>query len=323
MWEIFPRQVFCVKKSHEMVKIRNQKMSNPANPPLPDSPPVTDSVGAVVGPSPAVVKALQMVLRPLVRLMLAQGVTYPYLAEMLKGLFVQVARDEFGLKGQKPTDSRISLLSGVHRKDVSRLRDVPAQSSAPAVVPLGAQVVARWTSDPRYLDALGRPLPLARLISESAEQSFEALVSGVSSDIRSRVLLDEWLQQGVVHLDSEGRVGLNMATFVPSQGSSDKAYYLGHNLGDHAAAAVHNLLGRQPPFMERSVHYGELPPAAVADLAALAQDQGMAALLTLNRAAKAVNAPASSQGPGHRFTFGVYFYSAPDAVDQDPVERSS
>ena len=47
------------------------------------------------------------------------------------------------------------------------------------------------------------------------------------------------------------------------------------------------------------------------------------AIADLNRAAKAVNAPASSQGPGHRFTFGVYFYSAPDAVDQDPVERSS
>ena len=76
------------------------------------------------GPSPALVRALRQVLRPLVRLMLAQGITYPYLLELLKGLFVEVADKEFRLDARPPTDSRISLVSGVHRKDVSRLRQL-------------------------------------------------------------------------------------------------------------------------------------------------------------------------------------------------------
>jgi hypothetical protein len=245
--------------------------------------------------------------------MVAQGVTYPYLTEILKALFVQVARDEFGLKGQAPTDSRISLLSGVHRKDVSRLKVSKEGVAAPDVVPLGAQVIARWTSDRHYLDEGGHPLPLARLSRENPDASFEGLVSGVSSDIRSRVLLDEWMAQGIVALDEQGRVVLNMTAFVPAQGSADKAFYLGHNVGDHASAAVHNLLGRSPPFMERSVHYGELPAEAIKPLAELAQQEGMEALLSLNRAAQAVGSDTGDQPQGsHRFTFGVYFYSTSD-----------
>ena len=76
------------------------------------------------GPSPALVRALRKLLRPLVRLMLAHGITYPYLSDLLKGLFVEVAEQDFRLDAKAPTDSRVSLVSGVHRKDVARLRSL-------------------------------------------------------------------------------------------------------------------------------------------------------------------------------------------------------
>ena len=90
-------------------------------------PPVAeqDTAPGIAGaPSPAVVRALRKVLRPLVHLMLSRGITYPYLSDMLKGLFVEVADRDFRLDDKPPTDSRISLISGVHRKDVSRLRQL-------------------------------------------------------------------------------------------------------------------------------------------------------------------------------------------------------
>lgn len=274
--------------------------------PNPDAPTAT--------PSPAFVLALRRALRPLVRLMLARGVTLPYLTELLKALLVEVADKEFRIGTKAPTDSRVSLVTGVHRKDVSRLRQAMNSSaeSVPQVVSLGAQLVAVWLGSPRYLDDEGRPRPLPRFVSEGGELSFEGLVTSVNSDIRSRVVLDEWLRLGVVHFDDERRVCLNAEAFVPAAGFDEKAFYLGHNLHDHAAAAAHNLLGDQPAFLERSVHYDALSPGSIQLLARQSEEFGMKALLALNKSALAAEQKdAGDNTPRQRMTFGIYFYAEP------------
>ena len=268
-------------------------------------------------PSPALVLALRRVLRPLVRLMVSRGVTYPYLGELLKGLFVDVADKEFRIGSKAPTDSRVSLVTGVHRKDVSRLRQALDSSAetVPSVVSLGAQLVAVWMGSGRYLDEAGKPRPLPRFISEGGDLSFEALVASVNSDIRSRVVLDEWLRLGVVRFDDERRVCLNAEAFVPAEGFDEKAFYLGHNLHDHAAAAAHNLQGGKPPFLERSVHYDGLTPETIALLARQSEELGMKALLAVNKSAMAaeetdaVQTAVADPLPRQRMTFGIYFYA--------------
>jgi Family of unknown function (DUF6502) len=267
-------------------------------------------------PSPALVQALRRALRPLVRVMLAQGITFAYAAELLKSLMVEVADQNFRLDGKPPTDSRVSLLSGVHRKDVNRLRSAHTTDSAdtkmPSIVSLGAQLVAQWLGNPQYQDAQGQPKPLPRYISEAGVESFEGLVMGVNSDIRSRVVLDEWIRLGVVQLDDERRVCLNTQAFVPAKGFDEKAFYFGHNLHDHAAAAAHNLLGQAPPFMERSVHYSGLSAQTIELLAAQSKELGMQALLAVNKTAmERENVDATSAKAGQRMTFGVYFYAEP------------
>lgn len=268
-------------------------------------------------PSPALVLALRQVLRPLVRLMLARGVTFPYLADLLKTLFVEVADKEFRIGAKPSTDSRVSLVTGMHRKDVSRLRQ-DLHSSAetvPSIVSLGAQLVAVWLGSPRYLDNNGRPKPLPRFVSEGGALSFEGLVASVNSDIRSRVVLDEWLRLGVAHFDGERRVCLNAEAFVPAEGFDEKAFYLGHNLHDHAAAATHNLLGSQPAFLERSVHYDALSPGSIQLLARQSEEFGMKALLALNKSALAAEQKdADDATPRQRMTFGIYFYSEPSVT---------
>jgi hypothetical protein len=247
--------------------------------------------------------------------MIARGVTLPAMVELLKSLLVEVAAKEFAIGDKPPTDSRVSLVTGVHRKDVSRLRAqlLASEPPAPAVVSLGAQVVAVWMGSPQYLDPEGHPLPLARFASDGGALSFEALVASVNSDIRSRVVLDEWVRQGLVRVDDERRVHLNAEAFVPAEGSDDQAFYFGHNLHDHAAAAAHNLLGGQPPFLERSVHYDALAASAVQQLARQSEAAGMKALLAVNKSALAASqaAPGEAGAARHRLTFGIYFYSEP------------
>jgi hypothetical protein len=280
---------------------------------------------AGTAPPPSLVRALRRVLRPLVRLMLARGATYPWVSELLKALFVEVAEEDFRIDSKPPTDSRVSLVSGVHRKEVNRLRreKVSRGESVPSVVSLGAQLVAVWLASSPYADEDGRPRPLARFVSDGGDLSFEALVAGVNSDIRPRVVLDEWLRLGVVHFDSAQRVCLNVQAFVPAEGFDEKAFYLGHNLHDHISAAAHNMSGAPKPFLERSVHYDALSAASIEALAAQAEKAGMSALLAINKTAMALEqSDASQPSPRQRMTFGIYFYSEPTGpvAEAQPVD---
>lgn len=260
------------------------------------------------------VSAVRRILRPLVRLLLSQGLTYQWLSDVLKEIYVDVANADFNLGEKRQTDSRVSLLTGVHRKDVRRLRETPMRrevgAEAPPAVSLGAQLVARWASDPRYLDEEDRPRPLARLASQGS-LSFESLVAEVSKDIRARPVLDEWLRLGVAHVDAEDRVHLNVEAFVPEKGFEEKVFYLGANVHDHLAAAVDNVSGRKPAWMERSVHYDALTDLSIDELAALAEKTGMTAMKAVNRRAMELEKRDSGKAGLRRINFGVYFYSAP------------
>ena len=60
--------------------------------------------------------------------MMQSGLTYPILADALRRLFVDVAVEDILTDPKSRTDSRISLLTGVHRKELKRLREMPADA---------------------------------------------------------------------------------------------------------------------------------------------------------------------------------------------------
>jgi hypothetical protein len=251
-------------------------------------------------------------LRPVIRLAIHYGLTYPSLAELLKSVYVEVADGEFRIDGKLQTDSRVSMLTGVHRKDVKRLRSEAAVDTRelPKSVSLGAQIAAVWSSRPEYLTADGEPRPLPRVSADDAQPSFDSLVRSVSRDIRSRVVLDEWLRLGVVSIEQD-QVLLNRAAFVPATGFEEKTFYLGQNLHDHAAAIAHNVIGGQIPMLERCVHYDDVKGEVVGELAKAAETWGMKALRTVNT--KVLDAGTASEGAlgRWRMNFGVYFYAEP------------
>ncbi|MBB5019649.1 hypothetical protein HNQ59_002957 [Chitinivorax tropicus] len=261
-------------------------------------------------PSSRLLIAVRHLLRPLVRLLLGNGVTYPALLELLKEAYVKEA-ETLSIDGKPPTDSRISLLTGVHRKDVRRLRDEPTAKLA--YESLTAQLFARWISTPDYLDEAGNPLPLARLASHGGGQSFEALVQSVSKDIRPRVVLDEWLRLQRVAVDAEDRVHLKVKEFLPNASQDDKVFFAGQNLHDHIAAVAHNVSGALPPFLERCVFYDGLTTTEVAALKTLAESEGMSVLQLLSRQAMAMKADRT-QPPAApmRINCGIYFYCEPE-----------
>ena len=239
--------------------------------------------------------------------------TYPQLSSLLKEVFIEVAERDFRLDDKAQTDSRLSLLTGIHRKDVKRLRKLSVGDEAtPTALSLGAQIVSRWTTDPAFTDAAGAPRALPRQ-AEPGSEGFDSLVESVSRDIRPRSVLDEWLRLGVAHIDDADSVVLDASAFIPSKGFEEKAFFVGRNVADHIAAGAHNLMGGDPPLMERSVYYNHLTAASVAELRALSADRGMAALQDVNRAAmKLQRRDRSRPMADRRLNFGVYVYEEVD-----------
>ncbi|MBS4097681.1 MAG: hypothetical protein KGZ83_12690 [Sulfuricella sp.] len=267
-----------------------------------------------------VVAALRRVLRPLVRLMLFYGIRFQSFCDLAKTAYIQVAEEEFKLDGKPQTDSRISLLTGVQRRDVKQLREAAGAGADNLQPSLSAQLLAIWSGDPAYLDAQGQPLPLARLTSKGTARSFEELVRSVSKDFRPRVVLDEWLRQGIATLDAEDNVRLAAEAFVAPHGLDEQAFFFGQNVHDHLAATAHNLTGGAPPFLERCVFYEKMSAESVEEFKRLAEAAAMKALHSVNRDALELQKRDEGRPDAvHRANFGIYTYSEIDHENDNPV----
>jgi hypothetical protein len=258
-------------------------------------------------------------LRPLVRLCIRSGMTFPALAQLLRELFVNVAEHDFALEGKEQTDSRVSLLTGIHRKEVARLRGAGAPvHEAPATLSRTSAIIARWLAAPEFTDAKGEPLPLPRTAEDDAP-SFEQLVESITKDVRPRAVLDEWLDRKLVAINDDDEIVLIDTGFVPRGDDDRKWHYLGRNLHDHVAAAAENVSGPAPRFLERAVHYDGLSPKLAKRLEVRSRELAMEALKVANREAN--RALAKDKGGNSRWNFGVYvFHEDLDGTPDDGGE---
>ncbi len=257
----------------------------------------------------ALVKAVKLLCKPLIRLLIEKGITFPQFRELMKELYVEVADEHFSLDDKKPSDSRIFVLTGIHRKDIKRIRQQGEQGEQKITssASLSGEIVARWNSMPEYLDDKGKPRQLLKSGSND-EAGFEQLVSSVSKDVRPRVILEEWLRLNIVRLKDD-YVVLNKSAFVTNKEFKEMAYYLGHNVHDHMASCVNNILSEEEPMLERSVYYASLTEDSVSKLNAIASKKGNDLLQHLNKQAiKLYDADKHKSDATHRMRLGVYWY---------------
>jgi len=216
------------------------------------------------------IDALRSVMAPLARLAVARGLTYASAEETLKQAFVHAARDEQIALGQAPHRlvSRISTVTGINRREVTRL--VEAADAGPPVpeASLASQVFTRWLSD-RSLRVRGKPRPLPR---QGDAPSFEALARSVTQDVHPRSLLDELCRLQLARWDVEAdTVTLIQDGFTPRGDWQRMLGFLGTNVGDHMQAAVQNVLAEESTHFEQAVFADGLSPESVEMLRALAR----------------------------------------------------
>ncbi len=198
----------------------------------------------------ALADALRALLGPLARLAVARGLPYAAVDEMLKLAFVEAASAAHpGLLPHRRV-SRISTVTGINRREVTRLTQ-EAQPARPRGRSLVGELYLHWRSDPLYRDEQGAPRVLPR---QGDAPSFETLAQAITRDVHPRSLLDEMLRLKLATLDPARDTVSAANDATPSGDISNVLAVLGSNVGDHLTAAVENTLHGPQAHFEQALY---------------------------------------------------------------------
>jgi hypothetical protein len=267
--------------------------------------------------------ALRRLLRPLVRRMIAYGVTYPAFAQLAKQVFVEVAEAEFALAFKRQTDSRIALVTGVARKEIAQLR---RRRAAAGELPdieetVVTHVIGRWMAGPPYATPDGTPRRLPYEGAGPQVPSFAGLVREIGGDIPVRAVLDELLRIGSAHLAADGDVELRREAHIPSENAEGRFTLLGSDPGELFGTIAHNIEHPDAAWLQRKVSYDHVGADA---LPALREETRQAGLEFVRRANALVSSydrdrtPDAPAGARTRVAIGVYYYEEPVAPASEP-----
>ena len=192
-------------------------------------------------------------MRPIIRIGLRNGLMYGEFVQVCKSLYVEVATEDYGLRGRKTNISRVAVLTGLNRKEVKRVRDElesgERQQGSEGKGHHGldriTRVLSGWHHDAEFTDAEGQPRPLSVGEGKPAtDVSFHKLVKRYGGDVPPVALLTELKRTNTVkEIQPDIFVPLHRY-FIPS---SNEQYAIDRAAGvisDLADTLHHNLYGR-------------------------------------------------------------------------------
>lgn len=225
-------------------------------------------------------KAANRILRPLVRVMLRNGIACGSFEEMVRKAYVDMA---FALaeKEGKSTVSAVSAQTGLSRKEVKRLQEIECDegSSNSQKYNRAIRVISGWMNDPRFISDEGISKPLNM---EGSDQSFASLVKDYSGDIPTRAMFDLLHKSGCVE-QVDGKVFLISHAYVPGNDPVDIINILGTDTHELMNTVIHNMsCEKQQRRFQRKVSTKQLATVHVDDFKKYASHRSQALLEDLD-----------------------------------------
>ena len=258
--------------------------------------------------------AVARILRPLIRILLRNGVSYGTFADIAKNQFVEVARKEFAIEGRKQTISRLAVVTGLTRKEVHRTlrQSRPDDRSSTDRYNRAARVIAGWRRDKDFLSPRGSPLALP---VSGPGNTFQELVRRYSGDIPHRAVLDELAAEGTVRVSDNDQARLIERAYVPKADESMKLHILGVDTAYLIDAIGHNLrMGDAPPKFQRKVLYDNLPDDVLPEFRRLSRNYSQKLLEKLDSwlSIRDRDANPNVSGDGRNVAgLGIFYIEAP------------
>ena len=264
--------------------------------------------------------AILRLLRPLVRILLRNGVSYGTFSDLIKWVYVDVATKEFGIKGRKQSNSRVSVITGLSRKEVMRVRKLsrPDDRTSTEKYNRAARVISAWRRKKDFLDDEGKPAPLHIL---GPVGTFSELVKRFGGDVPVRATLDELIRVGAVSRLEDGRVCLVTPVYIPKTSDADKLHILGTDVAYLISTIDHNLK-QDPigPFFQRKVAYDNLPDEVLPEFRRLSAKRAQDLLEGLDHwlAKRDRDATPTVEGSGRsKAGLSIYYFEEPYTEEEN------
>jgi len=159
--------------------------------------------------------ACRQILRPLASLLLRCGMTWKEFSDLSKSVFVQTATEEYGIKGRPTNVSRVSILTGISRKEVKRQRDVLEGEARPVERKTtdATRVLSGWFQDPAYLDSNSEPM----LLDEAGTNpSFDSLCARYAGGVATPTMLKELVKTRAIERQADGKLKVLSRYYQPA-----------------------------------------------------------------------------------------------------------
>ena len=224
-------------------------------------------------------RALRLLFRPIARILLKSGINWKELVEVCKATYVEVASEDFGIRGRPTNISRVAILTGFSRREVRRLRDLLAEEEPTAFSRMNhaTRVLSGWYGDEDFTGDDGQPRPLAE---SGSNPSFETLCSRYSGDVPATTMLKELRHVGAVATQDDGRLLAKSRYYMPVLTDPEQVLRSGSVLEDLGSTVAYNLHreGDDPSRFERRASNTQIPESAVPQFREFLEKEGQAFL---------------------------------------------
>ncbi len=253
-------------------------------------------------------KSVARLLHPLVRLLLRHGISHAEFSDWAKQVFVREAQTNFLVDEKKPSVSRIAIVTGINRKEVKRIQELPdEQAFTRSKHNRAARVVTGWLQDPDFQNPDESPRSLEY---GEANKDFNLLVKKYGGDVPARAVLDELVRVGTVGRAENGMITLLRSGYVPHESKEAMLEIFGESVADLLTTIDHNIASpASDSRLQLSVVYDNLSAQSVAEFKSLSRERATELLRELDRFLSAEDRDLNqTENNGQRIRAGLGLY---------------
>lgn len=226
-------------------------------------------------------RVIYKILKPLITILHRESIAFEEFSQIARKIYVEVAEEKLLQAGERPSNSRISVTTGLTRRDVANLRKLSAEDLLfDAHVNRGLRVINGWMTDHEFLTKDGRPAALS-LQGESG--SFETLVQRYSGDVPHKAMLKELQLNGTIAMHDKDCVALKKNAYIPKASEEERLSLMGQDISELIKTIDHNHQSTpEQAYYQRKVCYNNLPIEAVEQFRTMANKDCQALLVKFN-----------------------------------------
>ena len=257
-------------------------------------------------------RAIYCILKPLISILHRHSVAFEEFSQIARKIYVEVAEEKLLAAGERPSNSRMAVTTGLTRREIAQLRKLSHEDLLFSVhINRGVRVINGWMTDQEFLTKDGFP---STLPIQGKKGSFESLVHRYSGDVPYKAMLKELSLNGVITDHGESVSLLNDA-YIPKASEEESLQLMGQDVAELIQTIDHNHQHeKQHAWYQRKVSYDNLPEEAVDIFRQMAQEDSQALLVKFNQWLREHDRDSNpgAKGTGRvRAGVGIYYFEEP------------